>query len=390
MVFSFILSQDINMERHKDYFNQQTQSMVADLTRLVEIESPSHDKTAVDQVSRLVAEWMQAVGAQVEIHPQPNTGNCVLGRWDGADGRARPITLLAHMDTVWPLGTLAERPVRLENGKLYGPGALDMKAGIVIALEALRGLQALGLAPSVPVNLLCTGDEEIGTHESRAWIEALASQSQLVLCLEPAIPGGALKTARKGTGHLRVVTRGRAAHAGADHAQGINAIAEMAHHILALQALTDYERGTTVNVGTIHGGIASNVVPDTCEIVADFRVTQPAEVERLRAALQILQPRHPQAQVEVELDVNRPPMPRDVRMAETFARVQAIARRYGWELGEGSAGGASDANFTAAMGIPTLDGLGADGEGFHALHEHVVIESLPQRAALLAAILHGW
>jgi glutamate carboxypeptidase len=364
--------------------------MLTDLTTLVEIESPSHDKTAVDRVGRVAAEWMQEAGAQVEAHPQPNTGDCVLGRWNGADGSARPITLLAHMDTVWPLGTLAERPVRVEDGKLYGPGALDMKAGIVIALAALRGLQALGLRPSVPVNLLCTGDEEIGTHESRILIESLALQSQLVLCLEPAIPGGALKTARKGTGHLRVVTRGRAAHAGADHAQGVNAIAEMAHHILALQALTDYERGTTVNVGTIQGGIASNVVPDTCEIVADFRVTQPAEVERLRAALQTLQPRHPQAQVEVELDVNRPPMPRDARMAETFAKVESIASRYGWQLSEGSAGGASDANFTAALGVPTLDGLGADGEGFHALHEHVVIDSLPQRAALLAALLKDW
>ena len=334
---------------------------------------------------------MQAAGAQVEIHPQRKTGDCVLGRWAGASGAGgKPITLMAHMDTVWPLGTLAERPVRVESGRLYGPGALDMKAGIVIALAALRGLQVMNLVPAAPVNLLCTGDEEIGTHESRALIRFLASQSQLVLCLEPAIPGGALKTARKGTGSIHLTARGRAAHAGADYAQGINAIEEMAHHILSLQALTEYARGTTVNVGRIRGGIASNVVPDTCEIVADFRVTQPAEVERLRAALQTLRPRHPQAQVEVELDVNRPPMPRDVRMAETCARVQAIARRYGWELGEGSAGGASDANFTAAMGIPTLDGLGADGEGFHALHEHVVIESLPQRAALLAAILHNW
>lgn len=379
------------MNKLSEYFTSLTDSMLADLTTLVEIESPSHDKRAVDQVSRQVAEWMQAAGAQVEIHPQPNTGDCVLGRWAGThEADRKPITLLAHMDTVWPLGTLAERPVRVEGGRLYGPGALDMKAGIVIALAALRGLQVMNLASAAPVVLLCTGDEEIGTHESRELIETLARQSQLVLCLEPAIPGGALKTARKGTGHFRLTTRGRAAHAGADHAQGINAIAEMAQLVLALQALTDYERGTTVNVGTIQGGIASNVVPDTCEVVADFRVTQPAEVERLQQAVLALQPSHPQAQVEVETDVNRPPMPRDALMAETFARVQAIASRYGWQLSEGSAGGASDANFTAALGIPTLDGLGADGEGFHALHEHVLIASLPQRAALLAALLKDW
>jgi glutamate carboxypeptidase len=378
------------MKITNEYFNQQTAKMLADLTTLVEIESPSHDKAAVDGVGRMAAAWMWEAGAQVEIHHQPNTGDCVLGRWNGADSSARPIMLLAHMDTVWPVGTLAERPVRVEDGKLYGPGALDMKAGIVIALAALRGLQALELAPSAPVNLLCTGDEEIGTHESRALIESLASQSQVVLCLEPAIPGGALKTARKGTGLIHLTARGRSAHAGADHAQGVNAIEEMAHHILALQALTDYSRGTTVNVGKIHGGIASNVVPDTCKIVVDFRVTLSEEVARLSQAVQSIKPHHPQAQVEARLSVNRPPMPRDALMAETFAHVQAIASRYGWQLAEGSAGGASDANFTAALGVPTLDGLGADGEGFHALHEHVVIASLPQRAALLAALLHSW
>jgi glutamate carboxypeptidase len=294
------------------------------------------------------------------------------------------------MDTVWPLGTLAERPVRVEGGKYFGPGALDMKAGIVIALTALRGLQAMGLTPAAPVVLLCTGDEEIGTHESRALIEMQALQSQLVLCLEPAIPGGSLKTARKGTGSIYIRTLGRAAHAGADHAKGVNAIEEMAHQILALQALTDYTHGTTVNVGTLQGGIASNVVPDTCAAEADFRVTQPSEIARLQQAVQALLPHHPQAQVQAVVDVNRPPMPRDALMEQTFMQANAIASQYGWELSEGSAGGASDANFTAALKVPTLDGLGADGEGFHALHEHVVINSLPQRAALLAALLLHW
>ncbi len=379
------------MTDFNEYFNTQAERMLADLTTLVEIESPSHDKAAVDRVSHQVAAWMDAAGAQVETHPQPSAGDCVLGRWPGINAQGvPPITLLAHMDTVWPLGTLAERPVRCTEGKFYGPGALDMKAGIVIALTALRGLKALGLSPSAPVVLLCTGDEEIGSHESRSLIESQARLSQLVLCLEPAIPGGGLKTARKGTGHFHIQTRGLAAHAGADHAKGINAIEEMAYHIFALQALTDYARGTTVNVGTIRGGIVSNIVPDACEVMADFRVTEPAEIERLLQAVESLQPHHPQAEVQVTTEVNRPPMPRDGLMAQTFAKTQAIASRLGWVLSEGSVGGASDANFTAALGVPTLDGLGADGDGFHALHEHVITASLPQRAALLAALLQFW
>jgi glutamate carboxypeptidase len=294
------------------------------------------------------------------------------------------------MDTVWPLGTLALRPVRIEDGKLYGPGVLDMKAGIVIAMTALQGMADLGLRPAAPIVLLCTGDEEIGTHESRGLLEAQARQSRLVLCLEPSIPGGALKTSRKGTGSFHVRTIGRAAHAGANHKNGINAIEEMAHHILALQTLTDYSLGTTVNVGTIQGGIAPNVVPDICEASVDFRITQTSEVGRLFQAAAALQPHHPEAQVEVDSELNRPPMPRDALMAATFAKAQAIALRHGWELGEGSVGGASDANFTAALKIPTLDGLGADGDGFHAAHEHVLISSLPQRAALLAVLLSEW
>jgi glutamate carboxypeptidase len=265
-----------------------------------------------------------------------------------------------------------------------------MKSGIAIALAALGGLRRLGLPLPGPAILLCTADEEIGSHASRSIIERLASQSRLVLCLEPSLPGGVLKTSRKGVGGFRVRVEGRAAHAGADHKKGVNAIAEMARHVLALQALTDYEQGTTVNVGTIQGGSVSNVVPETCTVQVDFRVSKPEEAERVLQAAAALQPHHPEAQIHVRGRLNRPPMLRDARMVKTFEKASQIAAQLGMQLQEGSTGGGSDANFTAPLGVPTLDGLGADGDGGHAITEHVLVASLPQRASLLAALVSQW
>jgi glutamate carboxypeptidase len=313
----------------------------------------------------------------------------VLGEWD-APNLGKPILILCHMDTVYPLGTLAERPPRVENGRFYAPGSLDMKSGIVIALAALRGLQALGLPLAAPVKLLCTADEEIGSKASRPTFEALALESRLVLCLEAALPGGVVKTGRKGVGDIKLRVEGRAAHAGANHEKGVNAIEEMAYHILALQALTDYARGTTVNVGIIRGGTASNVVPEACEAWVDFRVASRAEAERLLQAAFSLKPHHPQAKVEVRGDLNRPPMERDAQMIATFQKARRIAARHGLDLREGSTGGGSDGSYTAALGVPTLDGLGADGDGGHAAHEHVILTSLPERARLVAALLNEW
>jgi glutamate carboxypeptidase len=362
--------------------------MVDWLRQLVEIESPSHDKEAVNRMADRLQGMFQECGAQVQRFSGESTGDMLLGAWNEASN-APGIGLLCHMDTVWPLGTLAERPLRLADGKFYGPGAYDMKAGIVIALTALRGLQESGRFPRLPIRMLCSADEEIGSHASRVQIESLARQSSLVLVLEPALPGGVVKTARKGVGGYTIRVEGRAAHAGADHQKGRNAIEEMAHQILALQKLTNYELGTTVNVGVIQGGSASNVVPAECMVEVDYRVTQHEEVERLEHAVRSLQPVLEGTKLHFSGGLNRPPMVRDERMVATFEKARRIAAGHGMALQEGSTGGASDANFTASL-APSLDGLGADGDGAHAVHEHVIIASLPQRAALVAALLSEW
>jgi glutamate carboxypeptidase len=371
------------------FFRQKQDDMLTLLRELVEIESPSHDKAAVDRFGARVTELMQAAGAAVERLPREQVGDLVLGRWDG--GRAgRQVLLLCHMDTVWPIGTLAERPPRVDNGRFFGPGAFDMKAGIVIALTALRNLGGLGRWPVGPVAMLCNGDEEIGSPGSRAMIEELAGESGLVLCLESAIPGGALKTARKGVAAFTLRVTGRAAHAGADHEKGVNAIEEMAHQVLALQALTDYERGTTVNVGLIRGGTRSNVVPAECEARLDMRVTTRGEAERMTEVIAGLRPHLPGTELRVEGGMGHPPMLRDALMIRTFEQVRRIAGQHGLTVTEGSTGGGSDGSIAAALGVATVDGLGADGDGGHALHEHIQLESLPDKAALLAALLSEW
>jgi glutamate carboxypeptidase len=265
-----------------------------------------------------------------------------------------------------------------------------MKAGIVIALAAIRGLAELGRRPVGPIALLCNGDEEIGSPCSRSLIEETARKSGLVLCLEPAIPGGALKTARKGVAGYRLHIKGRSAHAGADHAKGVNAIEEAAHQVLALQQLTDYLRGTTVNVGVIRGGSRTNVVPEECEIRVDVRVTTLDEAARMTELISSLKPCLPDAELTIEGGLGHPPMTRDALMVRTFGQVQAIASRHGLEVTEGSTGGGSDGSIAAALGVATVDGLGADGDGGHAIHERVKIASLPTKAALLAALLSEW
>lgn len=373
----------------KAYFAARQDDATALLQGFAEIESPSYDKGAVSRMADKVAQEAIARGAAVERLPGSQFGDQVIARWSGATNRPG-ILMLCHMDTVWPVGTLAERPVRIQGGRMHAPGAYDMKAGIVICLEALLGLDTLDRLPGEPLTLLCTADEETGSHESRATIEALAAESRLVLCMEPALPGGVLKTARKGVGGFDIHIYGRAAHAGADHQKGVNAIEEMAHQVLALQKLTRYESGTTVNVGVIHGGSASNVVPAECHIEVDFRVSQVDETDRIMAAVHDLKPHLDGARIEIQGGLNRPPMVRDALMERTFRRAAEIAHRHGFVLHEASTGGASDANFTAGMHIPTLDGLGADGDGGHAISEHVILESLPARAALLAALLSEW
>ena len=358
---------------------------------LVEAESPSHDKAAVDRVSAIVAGEASKLGAEIEILSNRETGDHVLAEFASPKGSSHDeprILLLCHMDTVFPLGTLSRTPYREAGGKIFGPGTLDMKAGIVIGLAAIESAREAGM--NRPVTLLCTSDEEIGSHTSRQWIESLAQESELVLVLESALPDGSLKTWRKGVGGFRVKTRGRAAHAGGDHEMGRNAIEEMAHQVIAIQKMTDYAKRTTLNVGVIHGGTVSNVVPEEAVIEVDVRVKHPGEWERLEAAMNNLKPVLDGTSLEITGSLNRPPMPFDYLMKATFEKAKSIAARLGMDLKAGGTGGGSDANFVAPFGIPVLDGLGAVGEGHHSDREYIIADSLQERTRLLSALLTDW
>ena len=364
------------------------------LKALVETESPSHNKDAVDRVGSLVAKEAVRLGAQIELIPNPETGTHVLARFParkemGDQGEAeKPILLLCHMDTVFPLGTLSRMPYREAEGKIFGPGVLDMKSGIVIGLAAIEDALMRGMRR--PVTLLCTSDEEIGSQTSRTWIESLASESALVLVLEPAMPDGSLKTWRKGVGDFTVKVKGRAAHAGGAHEMGRNAIEEMAHQVIAIQKLTDYGRQTTLNVGVIRGGTVSNVVPEEAEIEVDFRVMQPGEWERLEEEMRNLKPVLDGTSIEVSGSLNRPPMPFDDTMKATFEKAKSIAVRIGIDLKASGTGGGSDANFVAPLGIPVLDGLGAVGEGPHSEREFIYADSLFGQSQLVSHLLTDW
>lgn len=364
-------------------------SMLGLLKKLVETESPSSDKAAVDRVGAIVAETCRGLGAQVQIHPQTTAGDHIVAAFPG--GQGKPILLLCHMDTVFPLGTLAKMPFYSKYDKTYGPGVLDMKGGIVIALEAMRALQQARISASHPIVGIFTSDEEAGSLTSRALIEQTCKDAEVAFVLESGLLDGSLKTWRKGVGDFRVRVSGRAAHAGGDHEKGRNAIEEMAHQILAIQKLTDYERGTTLNVGMIRGGTVPNVVPDECEIEVDMRILQPGEAERIRAAMQSLRPVLEGTSLEVSGELNRPPMPYSEASRAAFEKACQIADSVlGEELKAGGSGGGSDGNFVAPLGVPVLDGMGAVGAEYHSEREYIFTDSLVERARLLAALLQNW
>jgi len=361
-------------------------SLLVDLLeRLVRLESPSDNKAALDRCAAELARQWRRLGFSVRVIRQRQAGNHLLARLPGLT-RARPILLLGHYDTVHPLGTLQRAPFRRERGRARGPGALDMKGGWVIALGAAAALRALHLRPARPLLALATADEEIGSPSSRRLIERLARHCAAVLVLEPAAAGGALKTARKGTGEIELIVHGRAAHAGLHPERGVNAIHELALQIGRLLRLNTHARGLTLNAGVIEGGTRPNVIPDRARTVMDFRVARMADARALERQLAGLQPILPGARLEVRGGLNRPPMERTQSRA-LFTHARRLGRLLGLELEEATVGGGSDGNFTAALGIPTLDGLGAVGDGAHTLEEYVQVRSLPQRAALLALLL---
>jgi glutamate carboxypeptidase len=364
----------------------QAEGQIVRLSReLVAEESPSTDRAALERCARVLAARLGEAGATVERVDGGSTAAHVLAEWRG-DGPA--VLLVGHFDTVWPVGQLARMPLEEKEGRLFGPGVLDMKAGLAIGITAARVVSSGRAAGKRPrIRLIATTDEEVGSGSSRAVIETLARESAAVLVLEPALPGGAVKTARKGVGEFEIVAEGISSHAGADPGAGASAVHELARQIVAMAGLTDAGRGLTVNVGVVEGGTRSNVVAERARAFVDVRIARledAASVERMLAALRASDPR---VRLTVAGRINRPPMERTPGVARLYAIAQDVARDMGRTLAEGATGGASDGNFTAALGVPTLDGLGAVGEGPHALHEHVVINELGPRAALVAGLL---
>ncbi|HML23930.1 MAG TPA: M20 family metallopeptidase [Aggregatilinea sp.] len=372
-----------------DFFNARTEEMVERLEHIVRFETPTHNKEYVDRLGEYITEVCESMGGTMTVYPLETVGNLRLATWN-ADAPGKPLMILCHLDTVWPVGTLETMPLHRDGELLYGPGALDMKGGVIIGLEAVRGLVDRGELPDRPIWLLFNGDEETGSIGSRELICDLARQCGLVLVMEPAAAGEGLKTWRKGIARYTVHTKGRASHSGNAPEAGINAVIEAAHQALILHELNDLPNGTSVSVTVIHGGIAMNVIPPEASIQVDVRFLKASEAERVDRAVKALQPVLPGAEVIVEGCIDRGPMERNAQMVRAFQQAQAIGRSIGLEFGEDGSGGASDGNFTAAMGIPTLDGMGAGGIGLHAAHEQVVMSSLPRRAALVAQMLVDW
>jgi glutamate carboxypeptidase len=362
--------------------------MLVTLRRFVMAESPSLEKAAADRCCGVIAEAWNKRGARVERIAQKHRGD--LLRITHESGKPRPtgqLLVLGHYDTVYSTGTLARMPFRVTGGKAYGPGIFDMKAGIVQALFALQALGQSKISLSKRLVFLWTSDEEIGSEASRKTFEAEARRSDAVFVLEPSFgPRGLLKTARRGVGEAKLIAHGRASHAGLAPEEGINAIHELARQLARIEKWNDPLRGVTINAGVIEGGTRTNVIPERARVVLDLRALRVSEMRSLERRLRALRPFHRGARLEITGGFDRPPLERKMS-ATLFARAKSLANQMSLTLGECTAGGGSDGNFTAALGIPTLDGLGAVGDGAHSSREHVLINAMPARAALLAALL---
>ena len=373
-----------------DHFQSRTEPMLATLRVLVEHESPSNDLGRLGLLATVLAERLAALGCAVERLPGPNGEHLRATLAPSGTPAGPPALIMCHYDTVHAAGSLAQMPFRVDGDTAFGPGIYDMKAGIVLALEALGAITALGLALPRPITLLITADEETGSRSSRDLIEGSARGAAFALVMEPPVEGlDALKTSRKGVGHFSVEITGRPAHAGVEPEKGISAITELAHQVLFLNGLNDRAEGTTVNVGVVAGGTRSNVVAASARLDIDARAWSAAEAERVTKAILGAQAQLPGALLSAQGAFARPPMERSPAIAALFARAQNLAAGLGMELREGGTGGGSDGNFTAAIGTPTLDGLGVPGQGAHASHEQIRISGLAERAALLTTLLSG-
>jgi len=373
----------------RDHFIARQHELLALTCALVETESPSGDKDGSSEVVSLLASAAGSISAvsSVERVTSEDFGEHVRIRAFAGDNHAPPIVILGHTDTVHPRGAIKERPWRADGNRIYGPGVFDMKANCALALEALRACEATNALPSSPVTILLTCDEESGSPSGRSLVEEEAKNSRAVLVLEPPASGGRVKTARKGTGIFAVEVHGRAAHAGLEPEKGVSAVLELARQTIRLTNLNDPDRGTTVTVTVVQGGTHSNVVPAEASAEIDMRFSSAAEGQRIESAILNLKPFDERAQVIVSGGINRPPMERTGKVLELYERARQIAGLLDFDLGEASVGGASDGNFAGALGVAVLDGLGIEGDGAHAAHEHIIVDNIALRGALLAGLI---
>lgn len=358
--------------------------MRSNLRDLVCQESPSEDRLAVNAASAMVEHLARNLGARIKRNKQKNFGDVLELHFGPLRSSRKPVLLLGHLDTVWPIGTLKTMPWKETAGRFWGPGVLDMKAGVIMALTAIDALQELKL--SRPVTLLLNSEEEVGSPISRAITERLALQSESVFVLEPA-QGLAYKTARKGVGQYKVEVTGVGAHSGVDFERGHSAVLELAKLVQTISSFTRLERKLTVNCGVIAGGTRSNVIASHAYAEVDVRIAKRSDAAYVEKLFHGLKVSDPHCKLTITGGINRPPMERKAGTIALFKQARALAANLGFDLDEAATGGGSDGNFTAALGVPTLDGMGAIGEGAHAAHESVVIEHLVPRTALLAAMI---
>ncbi|HYK37696.1 M20 family metallopeptidase [Alloacidobacterium sp.] len=357
------------------------------LRKMVGIESPSDDKAAVDRCAAFVAERCSKLGGHIRLHRQKEFGDLLEARFGPKKSTRKSILLLGHLDTVWPLGTLKDMPFRVDNERVWGPGVLDMKAGVALALTAIAILQEMKKLTR-PIIMLLNSDEEVGSNVSRPVTEKLAKQCDAVFVLEPAQgSAGAYKTARKGVGNYSIRIQGVASHSGVDFERGHSAIVELARQIERITRFTELDRGITVNVGTVQGGTRSNVVAAEARAEVDVRIARAKDEALIDKHFRSLRVFDNKCSLQIEGGLNRPPMERTRGTVALFKRAASHARELGFTLEEAATGGGSDGNFTSALGVPTLDGMGAVGEGAHARHESLLLKHMAPRTALLAAML---
>ena len=371
------------------YLEARQDALVQTIRDFVEIESPSDHKAAGDRMGAVLAAKFEALGGRVHIHRAEDYADNVQIDFPGRAG-AKPVLLLGHFDTVYPLGTLATMPCHSANGRLHGPGVLDMKSGIALMLSAIEALQAWHGQLPRPVTVFLVSDEEVGSSSSRQITEALARESAAVLVLEPAAgTRGAVKTARKGVGDYTLTVKGVAAHAGLDPGKGHSAILELARQIAVISKFNNLQAGISVNPGVIRGGTRTNVIAAEAVVEIDVRIKSAKQAAGLDRKMHALKPFDRHCKLSIDGGINRLPMERNAGVAALYRKAQVVASQIDWKLEEAAVGGGSDGNFTAGIGIPTLDGMGGVGEGAHAIHEHIIISELPRRALLLAGMIES-